>query len=118
MQLNRMRGLLSLKTLCITAIEAHHPDTRLVDSCECKNRDKNHLSQTLACHKNYEAYQINCILCVVKRNRMIMPIFYQQNHEKNMFLILAIIVKSISVHVMIGILQGMFATIANNLIYI
>ncbi len=28
-------------------------------------------------------YQINCILYVVNRNRMFMPIFYQQNHEKN-----------------------------------
>ncbi len=43
--------VLSLKTFRLTAIEAHHPDLRLVDSCECKNRDKNHLSQTLAHHK-------------------------------------------------------------------
>jgi hypothetical protein len=51
--------VLSLQTFCLTAIEAHHPDSRLVDSCECENRVENHLSQTLAHHKNYEAYQIN-----------------------------------------------------------
>jgi hypothetical protein len=74
--------VLSLKTFCLTAIEAHHPDLRLVDSCECQNRDENHLSQTMAHHKNYEAYQINFISYVIERNRMFMPIFYQQNHEK------------------------------------
>jgi hypothetical protein len=74
--------VLSLKTFCLAAIEAHHPDSRLVDSCECKNRDENHLSQTLAHDKNYEAYQINFISYVIKRNRMFMLIFYQQNHEK------------------------------------
>ncbi len=73
--------VLFLKTFCLTAIEAHHPDSRLVDSCKCKNRDKNHLSQTLAHHKNYKANQINFISYVVERNRMFMPIFYQQNHE-------------------------------------
>ncbi len=74
--------VLSFKTFCLTAIEAHHPDLRLVDSCECKNRDKNHLSQTLAHHKIYKTYQINFISCVVERNRMFKPIFYRQNHEK------------------------------------
>ncbi len=82
MQLNPMRGLLSLKIFCLTAIEAHHPDLRLVDSCECQNRDENHLSQTLAHCKNYKAYQINCISYVIERNRIFMLIFYQQNHEK------------------------------------
>jgi hypothetical protein len=96
--------VLSLKTFCITAIEAHHPDSRLVDSCECKNRGGNHLSQTLAHHKNYEAYQINFISYVVERNRIFMMIFYQENHEKetcsNFFVVL----------------KGLFTTIANVLI--
>ncbi len=58
------------------------PHSYFVDSCECQNRDENHLIQTLAHHKKHKAYQINCISYFVERNTMFMPICYQKNHEK------------------------------------